>query len=121
MNKDEMKKCVQKELHHSRTQNPTGVLGVISAYDRYTNTASVITSQPDTDEIDEVMRNVPCPVLLGIQSVAPEPGRPCFVVFKNGNRTKPLISHYYNHNYDKYDYSKQNKTHIAFPSYLINL
>lgn len=121
MDKKSLQECVKDEIRNSRGQYPNGVLGVVSSYDRYTNTATVIASRPDSDEVDEVMNKVPCPVLLGIQSSAPEPGRPCFVVFKGGNRTQPLITHFYNHQYDKFDYQRQTTARVALPSYLLNL
>lgn len=121
MDKKKLKECIQTEINVNRTQYPNGVLGVVSSYDRYRNTASVIISKPDSDEIDEILNNVACPVLLGIQSVAPTPGRPCYVVFKGGNRSQPLITHFYNHRYDQFDYGKQTAADIALPNFLLNL
>lgn len=121
MDKKSIKDCVQQELSNNRNQYPTGVFGVISAYDRYTNTATVITSRPDSDEIDEILNKVPCPVLLGVQTVAPSPGLPCYVIFKGGNRSQPLVSHFWNHRYDEYNYGPQTKADVALPSYLLNL
>lgn len=112
--------CIRKEIRTEKAQYPNGALGVVTAYNRYDNTATVIISRPDTDEIDEVINKVPCPVLLGIQSVAPSPGRPCYVIFKGGNKTQPLISHFYNHRFGQYDYNLQSKSHVALPSYLLN-
>lgn len=112
--KAEIDKCIQ----NNRLQYPAGVLGVIASYDRYTNTATVITTKADTDEVEEILKNVPCPVLLGIQAAAPDPGMPCYVIFKGGNRTQALISHYYNHKYDEYNYGPQTKADIDIPSYL---
>lgn len=121
MRDNEIAKKIHETISADRAQKPNGVLGVISSYDRYTHTATVIASRPDTDEVEEILQNVPCPVLLGVQAVAPEPGRPCYVVFKGGNRTQALITHYYNHRYDQYDYSRQTKADVAIPSYLLNI
>lgn len=120
MKDQDLKKCINSSIQGDRAQRPHGVLGVISSYDRYNNTATVIVSRPDTDEVEEILRNVPCPVLLGLQSVAPDPGRPCYVVYKNGNKSQALITHYYNHRYDHFDYSRQTRADIAIPSYLLN-
>ena len=113
--------CVQTQIQKSRANSPSGVLGVIASYDRYENTATVIVSASDTDAVEEILYKVPCPVLLGIQSVAPDPGRPCYVVFKGGNRSQALITHFYNHNYSEYDYGRQTQADIAIPSYLLNI
>ena len=121
MKEKDLKKCIKNEINTNRTQYPNGVLGVISAYDRYTNSATVIVSRPDTDEVDEILNKVPCPVLLGIQSVAPEPGLPCYVVYKVGNRSQPLITHFYNHNYNLYNYGPQTQANVALPNFLLNI
>lgn len=121
MDKRAIEDCVKSHVQSDRAQHPSGVLGVVSSYDRYTNTATVMVSAADSDAIEEILYKVPCPVLLGVQSVAPEPGRPCYVAFKGGNRNQALITHFYNHLYDETDYSRQNKANIALPSYLLNI
>lgn len=121
MDKKYLKECIQNEIHSNRVQYPSMALGVVSSYDRYTNTATVIVSKPDTDEVDEILHKVPCPVLLGVQSVAPSPGMPCLVAYKGGNRHQPLITHFYNHRYDMYNYGPQNKADVAIPNFLLNL
>jgi hypothetical protein len=120
MNNLEIDKCINSAIRRDNAQRPSGVLGVVSSYDRYTNTATVIVSRQDTDEVEEILQKVPCPVLLGVQSVAPEPGRPCYVIYKGGNKTQALITHYYNHRYSDNDYNSQNRAHVAIPSYLLN-
>jgi hypothetical protein len=121
MKDKELNACVNEAILRDKAQKPLGVLGVISSYDRYTHTCTVIVSRPDTDEVEEILRNVPCPVLLGVQAVAPEPGRPCYVVYKGGNKSQALITHFYNHRYSEYDYSRQTRAEVAIPSYLLNI
>jgi len=121
MDKKSIEECVKSKVYSDRVQHPSGVLGVVASYDRYTNTATVMVSAADSDVVEEIMHKVPCPVLLGVQSVAPEPGRPCYVAFKGGNRNQALITHFYNHMYDEIDYSRQNKADVSLPSYLLNI
>lgn len=105
-------------INQNLVNQMTGSLGVIMSYDRYTNTATVAVTENDTDEIREILKNVPCPVTYGVQSVAPEPGKLCYIIFKNGNITSPLLLAIYNHRYEKFDYERQNKTTFNIPSYL---
>ncbi len=98
----------------------TGSLGVIMSYDKHMNTASVAITESDSNIITDILRNVPCPVQLGVQSVCPEPGRSCWVSFKNGSLNQPVIINYYNHNYESYDYNKQNRAAVSIPSHLLD-
>ena len=97
----------------------SGRFGVIMSFDENENTATVVISKQETNEIEDVLRNVPCPVMLGVQTVMPSPGRPCWVVFKDGNVTQPIVTHYFNHNYGNYDYANQVVSPNQIPSYLL--
>ncbi len=118
-----MNQKIQNQINNTLQSNSynkrSGSIGTILAYDKYSNTASVLVSKPETDEVEEVLQSVPCPTYIGIQMAAPEPGRLCWIVFKNGNLTQPLITHYYNHRYDTFDYNRQTSTAINAPSYLL--
>ena len=97
-----------------------GSLGVVIDYDRYTNTCTVAITEGDTNNITEILQNVVCPTQIGVQSAAPEPGRLCWVSFKNGNLTQPLIVNFYNHRYEQNDYDMQTQTPFSIPSYLMD-
>ena len=116
-----MKDQANKIYDERKYQAMSGRLGVISSYDEVNNTATVMISGENSDVIEDVLRNVMCPVSLGVQSVTPSPGRECWVVFKNNNISQPLITHYYNHRYSQYDYPKQTQAHIGLPNYLLGL
>ena len=105
----------------SSPQRATQRVGVIMSYDMFTNTATVVITGENTDAIDEILRNVPCPVYMGIQTVAPEPGRPCMVIFRNGAMTNPLITHYYNHSYERFDYPRLNSAAYSLPTYMVSM
>jgi len=112
---------IQDAFATGRQQNLAGRLGVIASYNAIDNTATVLISGENTDVIEDILNGVMCPVQLGIQTVAPSPGRECWVVFKNNNISQPLITHYYNHKYSQYDYSKQTQANIGLPNYLLGL
>jgi hypothetical protein len=97
-----------------------GSLGVITSYNRTHNTASVAITENDTDEIREILTNVPCPVMYGVQGVAPTPGKLCYVLFKNGNIQSPLIVGIYNHRYQQFDYERQNNVRFTLPYHLMD-
>lgn len=116
---NETKKAqTQSLIDQSRLNYATGRIGIITSYDPYDNTASVALSKEQSNEIEEIMTKVPCPVILGVQSVAPSPGLPCWVMFKDGKKTQPLIVSFFNHRYDQYNYSSQTRANVALPLYL---
>lgn len=106
-------------LKNRYQKNTNGTIGTIISYEKMTNTATVVISKQETSDIDEIITGVPCPTFLGVQMVAPESGRPCWIVFKNGDVTQPLITHFYNHLYSKYDYPKQMGSSNIIPTYLL--
>ena len=115
-NKEELE---QTFLMNRYQKNITGTFGTVISYNSMTNTATVVISKQETNHIDEVLYGVPCPTFIGVQMVAPESGRPCWVVFKNGDITQPLITHFYNHKYPVFDSPKQVNSNNIIPTYLL--
>lgn len=92
--------------------------GIVMAYDRLTNTATVLMSQPGSDQWGEFYANVPCPTSVGVQGVGPEIGRPCWVIFADGTMSNPMITHYFNHIYEDIDFDRQNKAQDSMPRFM---
>jgi phage gp45-like len=117
----QMNTAIQQQVD-TKSYSKTGMrIGVVTSYNAFTNTATVILSEADTDAIDEVLTDVPCPTSIGVQNVAPEAGRMCIVVFKNGAVTQPLIVSFFNHSYRSFDYVRQNRAGYTIPSYLMSM
>lgn len=95
----------------------SGREGVVMAYNEFKNTASVLMSLPKSEGFGAILEDVPCPTIMGVQTVAPEPGRMCWVAFKDSNERKPIITHYYNHAYFKYDYGIQRNANNLVPNF----
>ena len=95
--------------------------GIVLKYDATNNTAVVLMSRPDSDEQHEVLNDVLCPVQLGVQSVAPEFGRPCWVNFKGGRKNFPVITHYFNRRYAAIDGDSHRRATTGIPQYLLSL
>ena len=92
--------------------------GIILSYNHRSNTATVGLTGQDSDSITDIIKEVPCPTYNGLQLGAPDAGRHCYVVFKGGRESQPMITHYYNHNYEKYDYHKMSNCKSNVPKYL---
>lgn len=106
-------KISQRDSEKSRSR-----YGVITSYDKTTNTATVLLTATDSDMPADVLKNVMCPVIMGVQAVAPEPGRPCWIAFKTDSEQFPVITHYFNHSYEKFDYKKQTNATTGMPSFI---
>lgn len=93
--------------------------GVVLAFDPQQNKASIVIASSGSEEASEVLYNVPVPMQLGIQSVAPLIGMECCVVFKDGNSSYPMITHFYNRSFENQDYSSQYKALDPIPDYML--
>jgi hypothetical protein len=102
--------------------SPVPRYGIISSYDPNNNTATVILSAPDSDGIQQILDKVPCPTYMGLQMAAPEPGRPCFVTFLSSrNESRPVITHFFNHLYQKRDYYRHTDARSGVSQFYLNM
>lgn len=115
-------KHIEDKAAQRAQQQPIGRYGIISSYNPTNNTATVILSAPDSDSIQQILNQVPCPVYPGLQMAAPEPGRPCYVVFLSArNESRPIISHYFNHEYQKRDYYRHTDARSGVSQFYLNM
>lgn len=121
MDNKQINSAIQQQIASSQASRTGMRIGVVTSYNAFTNTATVIISEPDSDAVDEILTEVPCPTNIGVQLTAPEPGRMCIVVFKNGAITQPLIVSFFNHSYRQFDYVKQNRAGYTLPTYLMSM
>jgi len=95
--------------------------GMVMAYDPVENTATVLMSMPGSDQVGEYYHNVPCPTNMGVQVVAPEQGRQCWVVFKDGTPANPMITHYFNHAFKDIDQYRNGRAVNEIPRFMMEL
>lgn len=94
---------------------------LIMDYDPYSNTASVLMTNKGSDDPGDLYLKVPCPVYMGVQGVAPERGRHCWVAFKDNSVNYPVITHYFNHYYQNIDYDRHTQAINATPRFMFNM
>lgn len=119
MHNKKIQEQIDCSIDKQKYQKFTGSVGTIISYDKFDNTATVAISKTETDEVSDFLKKVPCPTNIGIQTVAPSPGTMVYVVFRNGILSQPLITHFWNHQYSKYDYSRQTHSVNNIPTYLL--
>lgn len=115
-----MQKKIDASIKAAAQQNQStgGRIGIIQSYDPRTNTATVMLTAPDSDTPGDIITNVMCPVLMGLQLASPEPGRPCWVVFRGSNDKAAVIVNYFNHMFSHYDYNRLYDARSAIPKYM---
>ncbi len=94
------------------------VWGIVLWYNATRNVANVLAAQPGSDAMGEIYPNVPCPVTVGLQTVAPEVGRACLLTFKGDF---PIISSFFNYSYNNQDYPRNTAAVQAVPSYMLEM
>lgn len=95
--------------------------GIILDYNVRANTATVLMSNRGSEDLGEIYEQVPCPVQMGVQSMAPEPGRPCWISFKDNSFQFPVITHFFNHVYETVDYPRQYEAVNSVPRFMYGL
>lgn len=95
--------------------------GMVLGYDRQNNTCMVIAAAPGSDRMGEIYKDVPCPVMLGVQGVSPTTGMYCWLAFKDGTQTFPYITNFFNHHYNKHSYTRQARAVSDTPSYMLDM
>lgn len=96
-------------------------LGIVLQYNSETHQATVVTARPGSQQVGEAFHNVPCPQTNGVQTVAPEPGRPCWLGFPNGTKNSPVIISYFNPSYRENDYRTQNYAVNDTPRFMMEM
>lgn len=95
--------------------------GIVMEYDSSDNTATVLMSMPGSDQIGQYYTKVPCPTNMGIQTVAPEQGRQCWVIFKDGTQANPMVTHFFNHIYSETDALTNGRAVNDIPRFMLEL
>lgn len=102
------------QLQQSKTR-----LGTIMSYNRTSNTAVVVLDDRMTNQIGNIVRGVPCPSLLGIQSVAPTAGSRCVIGFTNSNEKSPYIISYVDDSSSIGKYMPSYSVDTGIPKFLV--
>jgi len=116
------KKVNQKIVKPGMIQGVTSGYGIVLSYDPNANTANVQMVKQNNPTMGQVYKNVPCPTTIGVQGVAPEMGRPCWVDFKGSGTSSdyfPVITTFFNHAYNQIDYPKQGPSVNNTPRYIL--
>lgn len=82
---------IQTQIDQSRMRQSKTRPGVIMSFDIRKNAASVIIDDQYSGQTGNIIHDVPCPMMNGIQTVAPEPGTRCLIGFRDDNEKNAYI------------------------------
>jgi hypothetical protein len=91
--------------------------GTIMVYNASQNTATVLVDEKYSDLIGNMLPNVPCPFIYGVQSVAPAPGTRCLVAFRDAEEKQPYIVMYFNETHSHKN-TRNNAVDTGIPKFL---
>lgn len=114
-------KLRENVVDRAAMQNSQPGHGIVLTYDKEKNTATVLMSRPGSELPGEIHSGVACPSTVGLQTAAPEPGRPCLVMFKDGTQSYPMITHFFNPKFEEIDYERQYYIKNDIPRFMLEL
>lgn len=109
---------LQSQIDNSRMRQAKGRPGIIMSFDMRSNTASIIIDDQMSGQIGNIIHDVPCPIQVGVQSVAPEPGTRCFVQFRDDSEGSPYVSFYFDEHNVSSSYSRNYSVNSGVPKYM---
>lgn len=113
-------KRIQEQIDLTGLQKSKTRPGMITSFDKKTNTATVIMEDYSSESMGNVMTKVPCPVLRGVQSVSPVAGTRCLVAFRDNNESNPYIVNYFEDTNINRVYSSSYIIHTGVPRFMVD-
>lgn len=91
MNYPKFDQKINDQISLAKMQQAKPRIGTVVQYNKYTHTAMVVLQSQYAGTIGNIIKDVPCPMIYGVQTVAPEPGDECMVGFQDDNERNPYI------------------------------
>ena len=88
-------KKIQDQIDNVSMQKSRTRPGIIVSYNRASSTADVILDEQYSENMGNVLKNVPCPLVKGVQSVSPTLGTRCLIGFRDTNESNPYILNFF--------------------------
>lgn len=119
MNYPKFDKKIQDQIDVSNMRSSRTRPGVIMDYNKVSNTATIILDEQYSDTMGSVIKNVPCPVQKGLQSVAPSMGARCLVGFRDSNEGFPYVLNFFEDGDTKFVYNRNYNVDTGIPRFMV--
>lgn len=94
---------------------------VVLAFNTIHNTCDVMAATQGSDEVGEILTNLPAPFQQGIQQQAPQPGWMCWIAYRDGTTADPYITHFFNPKFSEHNYQAQYTARNDIPYYMVQM
>jgi hypothetical protein len=113
-------KKIQDQIDLSGIRTPKTRPGTIMGYDSSSNVATVVLDEQYSDSIGNVVNNVPCPVIRGVQTVAPTIGSRCLIGFRDNNESNPYIVNFIDDTVSKSNSYRETVVRTGIPKFMVH-
>lgn len=112
-------KKIQEQIDLSQMRNSRTRPGVIMSFNKANNTAMVILDEQYSNSMGSVIRDVPCPIVRGVQTTSPTVGVRCLVGFRDSNEASPYIINYFEDNISNRHYNRNYFINTGIPRFMV--
>lgn len=109
---------IQNQIDASKMRQSKIRPGIIMEFEKTTNSATVILDDPYSNQVGNVVGNVPCPSVMGVQNVSPQPGTRCLVGFRDDNENHAYIITFFEENNMSSNYLHNYVVNTGIPKYM---
>jgi len=113
-------KKIQEQIDNTRLRESRTRPGVIISFNKVTNTATVVVDDQHSGKPGAVLKDVPCPITKGLQTVSPFMGTRCLVGFRNTEETDPYILNFFDDTRASSYYNRSYSVDTGIPKFLID-
>ena len=109
---------INDQITNARFKQSKTRPATIMSYNIDNNTATIVLDEKYSNNIGEMMANVPCPFYYGIQTVSPSPGTRCYVMFRDEMEKEPYIVSYFNDSNSGFKNVVNNSVDTGIPKFM---
>lgn len=109
---------IQNQIDLSRMRQAKTRPGVIMKFDKKNNRATIILDDAYSGQLGNIINSVPCPAIMGVQNVSPEPGTRCLVGFRDDNENNAYVISYFEENNLSSNYLNNYVVNTGIPKFM---
>lgn len=113
-------KKIQDQIDLTGIQTAKTRPGTVMGYDKKNNVATIVLDEQFSDAIGNVINNVPCPVVRGIQTVSPTIGSRCLVAFRSNSELTPYIVNFIEDTMSKSGSYRDTVVRTGIPKFMVH-
>ena len=113
-------KKIQDQIDYVSMQKSRTRPGIVVSYNRASGTADVILDEQYSESMGNILKDVPCPLVKGVQSVSPTLGTRCLIGFRDTNESNPYILNYFDDVRTNKFYIRNSTVNTGIPRFMVH-